>query len=1106
MKTTITHSKTFTARSTIIFKWLLFLVFFFGTQISFSQKTWDGGAGSSNWGDGNNWNPNGLPASTDAVTIGNGFNVIQNVDVTVASLTIGGGTSGSLQVGSANPNRSLTVTGNVNINSGATLNTTGNGGNTLTIGGNLTNNGTLNSGASLMDTTFNGAAQTISGLGSFIFNDFVFSTAGTKTINSGITVNGNWTNNGGTVGGTGTVSLSGGSQTIGGTSATMAFPNLSLSGGTKTFSKAAVISGNLSIASGAVANLGTLTTNTAATLTLGGLGTTNAKFGSLSSAPPTPFYRNNTYFTAGTSGYITVGTSTCIAPTVTFSAISNICAGSLSYIIPYTAVTGAPNLYSISGTGITSVTNGTLNAPSSSITVGLSSAAIAGTISPSAFTVSSSVTGCVSANLSGSVSVDARPTGVISGGANYCNGQNTTTSLNIAVTGTGPWSGTLSNGASFSGSSSPISVLVSPSGTTTYTIATLTDANCTANAGDKTGSATVTVNPLPIVTAANVSGCPNTNIALIGSPIGGTFSIANPYNGAVDTTYTYTYTDGNGCTNTSSSATVTMTTEINFNNIDDDCDGSLYNGHAPVVVDVTTPSGALATMNATIHCSTATNTTPYSGAQLTYKLKVTKTNAPTSVTYISSNTTSFNFSSASNAAHSSTYDVQATAIVNAEEQPYNGNMVSFTTPAAPTLPNPPTQTGPIGSTCEYALARIDSYIYANNSITYRANRYEFLVERMDNGNPVQTVSVATTVPYFKLTNIVGIPATMQVTYGTTYRIQVRYGYGATSFGSQIYTAYGEPCLVSTPTLPVSSIACGTHLTSVNSYVYVSGHSGGANQFEYLVTRVSPADPLRELPVTVVSETLTRNVANFKLTMLTSLFVGLEKEYSVSVRYRVTSYGMDHYSAWSEACPLYTPDFPETQIVEEQCGVEGVPSSINEYVYADAVAGATQYQFRLFNAVDAPYTEENPYDYTVYSPGKYVKLNQFPGLLAGVNYSVTVVAQLYGEYPNILDAKDCDIIAPQSTPEGPVKTVVKDTFQATAYPNPFAGNFMIDIKTSSQSVISLKVYDMIGRLIEQREVILSDVETSAIGDQYPRGVYNVVVAQDNELQTMRVIKR
>jgi hypothetical protein len=69
----------------------------------------------------------------------------------------------------------------------------------------------------------------------------------------------------------------------------------------------------------------------------------------------------------------------------------------------------------------------------------------------------------------------------------------------------------------------------------------------------------LTINQLPVVTADNVNGCPGSAIALIGSPAGGTFSVANPYTGP-STTYTYTYTDVNGCTNTSAPATITVTT------------------------------------------------------------------------------------------------------------------------------------------------------------------------------------------------------------------------------------------------------------------------------------------------------------------------------------------------------------------------------------------------------------------------------------------------------------------------------------------------------------------------------------------------------------------
>jgi hypothetical protein len=66
--------------------------------------------------------------------------------------------------------------------------------------------------------------------------------------------------------------------------------------------------------------------------------------------------------------------------------------------------------------------------------------------------------------------------------------------------------------------------------------------------------------------------------------------------------------------------------------------------------------------------------------------------------------------------------------------------------------------------------------------------------------------------------------------------------------------------------------------------------------------------------------------------------------------------------------------------------------------------------------------------------------------------------------------------------------------------------MLDVKTISQSVVNVKVYDMLGRLIEQREVRTNDLETTTIGDRYPSGVYNVVVAQEDNLETVRVVKR
>ncbi len=87
-----------------------------------------------------------------------------------------------------------------------------------------------------------------------------------------------------------------------------------------------------------------------------------------------------------------------------------------------------------------------------------------------------------------------------------------------------------------------------------------------------------------------------------------------------------------------------------------------------------------------------------------------------------------------------------------------------------------------------------------------------------------------------------------------------------------------------------------------------------------------------------------------------------------------------------------------------------------------------------------------------------------------------------------------------------ESVSKVDFSAVAYPNPFAEHFMIDVKTASEAAIGIKVYDMTGRLLEQREVQVSEMESQQVGESYPAGVYNVIESQGHEVKTLRVIKR
>ena len=80
------------------------------------------------------------------------------------------------------------------------------------------------------------------------------------------------------------------------------------------------------------------------------------------------------------------------------------------------------------------------------------------------------------------------------------------------------------------------------------------------------------------------------------------------------------------------------------------------------------------------------------------------------------------------------------------------------------------------------------------------------------------------------------------------------------------------------------------------------------------------------------------------------------------------------------------------------------------------------------------------------------------------------------------------------------------FKAIAYPNPFAENFKLDVKTSSEEALQIKVYDMLGKLVENRILEVSEIEGLEVGANYPSGVYNVIVSQGDVVKTLRVIKR
>ncbi|MBL0357018.1 MAG: Ig-like domain-containing protein [Chitinophagaceae bacterium] len=121
------------------------------------------------------------------------------------------------------------------------------------------------------------------------------------------------------------------------------------------------------------------------------------------------------------------------------------------------------------------------------------------------------------------VTINARPTATITSTSTaICNGSNT--NITGTVIANGAWILTLSNGATASGTGNgTFSIGVNPAVSTTYSITSLLDANCTSIAADLTGSTIVTVNDPVVITlqpTASQTSCSGNSVSFTVSATG----------------------------------------------------------------------------------------------------------------------------------------------------------------------------------------------------------------------------------------------------------------------------------------------------------------------------------------------------------------------------------------------------------------------------------------------------------------------------------------------------------------------------------------------------------------------------------------------------------
>jgi hypothetical protein len=371
--------------------------------------------------------------------------------------------------------------------------------------------------------------------------------------------------------------------------------------------------------------------------------------------------------------------------------------------------------------------------------------------------------------------------------------------------------------------------------------------------------------------------------------------------------------------------------------------------------------------------------------------------------------------------------------------------------------------------CGQTLAKIDDYVYAN--LVSGAQGYRFKVTNMVT-NEVQTID-----RFLRVFRITQLP---NYAFNTEYKVEV----AVRKFNTWQPT-YGAPCTVKTPVATTQLINCGASLTAMTDVIYANSVQY-ATGYQFKVTNVlNPLD----------TRTINRSLREFRMSLLSG--IQYNTTYTVEVAVRNTD-GVT-YLPYGPVCEVTTPNFPASYLQDSQCDDYVVPSNAT-ILYAQSFTGAEGYRFRLQNGGQGYSQEVDRYLRTV-------RLSDFTGLTAGATYTVKVALKINGVWGSFT-GKSCSIITPGGAPAriDEETVVVKGNFAAVAYPNPFANTFAIQVQTTSTAVIQMKVYDMLGRLVEQLETNTDTKETTMFGERYPSGVYNVVVTQGGITETLRVIKR
>jgi hypothetical protein len=474
----------------------------------------------------------------------------------------------------------------------------------------------------------------------------------------------------------------------------------------------------------------------------------------------------------------------------------------------------------------------------------------------------------------------------------------------------------------------------------------------------------------------------------------------------------------------------------------------------------------LATLNSTITAYPVANATLY-----TFKIVTSGTNA---IRYYRSTTSSFNLTQVTGSLYNTTYTLSVAATIGGSLKAY-GSACTVTTPAVPLSKVQDSQCG-INLTAlstvivPFAVPLAQGYKYkVTNTVTNEVNYY------------TRSATATFALSHRPDTNSGSVAIKLSSTYSVAVAVK----------HNGVFSAYGDACLVSTPLLPTTKIQdalCGNTLANINSYLYLKAQVAGNNGYRFKVTQ-GAEERTYDRP--------TSPVYPFQLKQL----VG-GAAYATTYEVAVSVFYNGAWQPYGAPCTVTTPAALQSKLATTQCGITLNKTNTN-VLTANSVGVAQAYRFEVSKGVST-YTVE-----TASGLLRTFKMTEVAGLTleSGATYSIRVAIkangtwQPYGTSCNVTTYGSPAIVKmadPLAKPES--------VFNALAYPNPFSSAFQLELNTSSKAAVDLKVYDVLGRLIENRQWNAAEASEQEMGNNYPSGVYNIILNQGENVKTLRVIKR